>query len=194
MAWELLPSPTRPSRAQAPALIPGPSPTGRPGWKQHGLQIRRIVTVFLPGCSLTALCALGETESGNRGRQPVSAKSPAARHCNDPAHSPLRRDPRPSSGRAPLGSSRSPARVYRVRSGPARLLKTTRSSQGSTLPHRGRPARQVYRSRTGSACNIHAISPLRRVLRSSIGRPPLGSPSYKLGFIGATQARPACFK
>jgi hypothetical protein len=102
-------------------------------------------------------------------------------HCNGPAHSPLRRDHRPSYGRAPLGSSRSPARVYRVRSGPARLLKTTCSSQGSTLPLRGRPASQVHRSRTGSACNIHAISPLRRVLRSSIGRPRSGVQVTSLG-------------
>ena len=42
--------------------------SGRPGWKPHGIQTRKVVTVFLPGCSLTALCALGETESGNQGR------------------------------------------------------------------------------------------------------------------------------
>ena len=47
-------------------------------------------------------------------------------------------------------------------------------SPPSPLPHRGRPASQVHRSRTGSACNIRAISPLRRVLRSSIGRPRSG--------------------
>jgi hypothetical protein len=122
-----------------------------------------------------------------------------------PVHRALKRQQQPRPLSAAPGSSAlirpGPAREFKttssglsgpLRSGPP--AQTTRSSQGSTLPHRGRPASQVHRSRTGSACNIHAISPLRRVLRSSIGRPPLGSPSYKLGFIGATQARPACFK
>ena len=42
-------------------------------------------------------------------------------------------------------------------------------------PHpRERPASPVHRPHTGSACNIYAPSPLRRVLRSSTGRPRSG--------------------
>jgi hypothetical protein len=70
VAWELLPSPTRPrvlKRQRSPR--DRRLGTGRPGWKPHGLPTRIIVTVFLRGCSSTALCALGEpgqiTGAGN---------------------------------------------------------------------------------------------------------------------------------
>ena len=102
-----------------------------------------------------------------------------------PVYRTLKRQQQPRPLSAAPGSSAlirpGPAREFKttssglsgpLRSGPP--AQTTRSSQGSTLPHRGRPASQVLRSRTGSACNIRAISPLRRVLRSSIGRPRSG--------------------
>ena len=73
-----------------------------------------------------------------------------------------------SFGRAPLGSSRSPARVYRVRSGPARLLKQHAPVRVLRPVSGGRPASQVLRRRT------RATSPLRWVLRSPIGRPRSG--------------------
>ena len=180
MAWELLPSPTRPPRAQAPALISGPPPTLRAG----------------PDGSRTGPQWLEPS------REAFSAHT----------HSPLRRDPQPSSGRAPPGSSRSPARVYRVRSGPARLLQNntlqsgfyapsqgTARLSGSSIPHRvglqhpryltaapgstvlNRPAparesklqARVHRGHTGPARQLPVTTSVR-VLRPAPGDGPHG--------------------
>ncbi len=84
------------------------------------------------------------------------------------------------------------ARVYRIRSGPARLLKTTRSSQGSTPQPQG-TARQSGLSTLHQAGLQHLRSLTAAPGSTVLNRPaPLGSSSYKLGFIGLTQARPAC--
>ena len=189
---------------------------------------------------------------------PSTARSSAS---NNHAHSPLRRDPRPSTGRAPLGSSshklgfigsalarpacskqhasvrvlrprlrerpasqvhrprtgpglqhlrsltaapgstvlnrpaparefKLQARVYRCHPGPARLLKVTLSALVLRPRSRGRPVSQVHRPSTGSACNH--CSPLRRVLRSSTGRPRSEARVASSGSSGPLWDRPAC--
>ena len=76
------------------------------------------------------------------------------------------------------------ARVHRRHSGPARLLQVT-LSVSALRPTRGDgPLSQVHRPRTGSAC--HLCSPLRRVLRSSTGRPRSGARVACSGSSGPT--------
>ena len=100
---------------------------------------------------------------------PSTARSSAS---NNHALSPLRRDLRPSSGRAPLGSSKPPARVYRVSSGPARLLK------------QHAPVR-VLRSLTGDG-------PPARFIDPAPGRPATFALSHRCaGFYGPQSAGPA---
>ena len=55
---------------------------------------------------------------------------------------------------------------------------------------RERPASQVHQPRTGSACNILASSPLRRVLRSSTGRPRSGVQVTSSGSLVPLRAGP----
>ncbi len=98
-------------------------------------------------------------------------------------------------GPQPAGPAREfklQARVHRVRSGPARLLKVTRPSLGSTPPLQGtaHPVK-VHRPRTGSACNH--CSPLRRVPRPPThGRPRSEAQVTSSGSSGPPWARPAC--
>jgi hypothetical protein len=88
--------------------------------------------------------------------------------CNNHAHSPLCRVPRTSTG-APRSLQ---ARVYRD-SGPGQPAQGIRSRVLRPASGNGPPS-QVHRPAPGRACNIHAHSPLRRVLRSSTGRPRSG--------------------
>ena len=104
-----------------------------------------------------------------------------------PVHRALKRQQQPRPLSAAPGSSAlnrpGPAREFQVRSsGPPGLFRSGPPAQDNMpqpglapLPRfRERPASQDHQPRTGSACNIHAPSPLRRVLRSSTGRPRTG--------------------
>ena len=104
-----------------------------------------------------------------------------------PVHRALKRQQQPRPLPAAPGSSAlnrpGPAREFQVRSsGPPGLFRSGPPAQDNMpqpglapLPRfRERPASQDHQPRTGSTCNIHAPSPLRRVLRSSTGRPRTG--------------------
>ena len=104
-----------------------------------------------------------------------------------PVHRALKRQQQPRPLSAAPGSSAlnrpGPAREFQVRSsGPPGLFRSGPPAQDNMpqpglapLPRiRERPASQDHQPRTGSTCNIHAPSPLRRVLRSSTGRPRTG--------------------
>ena len=180
MAWELLPSPTRPPRAQAPATttpslhcagIFGPHPAGpRSGVQDHQLGFIGSAPVR-PACSKTTRSSQGSTLP-HRGRPACQVhRSHTGSACNIHAISPLRRvlPNRP----APARESKLQARVHRRHSGPARLLQVTTSVRVLRPAPGDGPPSQVHRPHTGSAC--HLCSPLRRVLRSSTGRPRSGA-------------------
>ncbi len=163
MAWELLPSQPAHRALKAPALIPGPLPRlgqdrMEAAWPPD-LENRNRVSA---GMLFNRLARV----RSNRIRQPGPVTrlgwSPAARHCYNLTYSPLRRDPWTSTGWAPLKSSSHKFGFIRsaLAPGPARLLKATRPSLGSTPPSQGMPASQVHRSRTGPSCYIPAHSQL----------------------------------
>ena len=102
---------------------------------------------------------------------PSTARSSAS---NNHALSPLRRDPRPSTGQAPLGSFKSEARAHPASFGPARLLKTTCPSQGL------RPSPD-----SGNGPPVRIINP-------APGRPAISTLPHRCdGFYGLQPAGPA---
>ena len=123
-----------------------------------------------------------------------------------PVHRALKRQqqPRPLSAApgpsalnrpGPAREFKSEARAHPASFGPARLLKTTCPSQGLRPSPLQGTARQSGSS-TPHRVGLQYPRPLTAATGSTvINRPaPHGSLSYKLGFIGATQARPACSK
>ena len=109
--------------------------------------------------------------------------------CNIHAISPLRR-----VLRSPIGRPRSGVQVTSSGSSaplrPGPLLQVTPSVRVLRPAPGDGPLSQVHRPRTGSAC--HHCSPLRRVLRSSTGRPRSGAWVACSGSSGLLEARPAC--
>ena len=198
MAWELLPSPTRPPRAQAPATtapslrcagIFGPHPAGsRSGVQDHQLGFIGSAPVR-PACS--------KQHAPARVLRSLSGDDPPVRFI-DPAPG------RPATptlslrcagfcGPQPAGPAREfklQARVHRCHPGPARLLKVTLSARVLRPAPGDGPFSQVHRPRTGPACNH--CSPLRRVLRSSTGRPRSEARLTSSGSSGPPWVRPAC--
>ena len=182
MAWELLPSPTRSPRAQAPATttpslrcagIFGPHPAGpRSGVQDHQLGFIGSAPVR-PACSKTTRSSQGSTLP-HRGRPACQVhRSPTGSACKHPRYLTAAPGSTVLNRPAPARESKLQARVHRRHSGPARLLQVTTSVRVLRPAPGDGPPSQVHRPRTGSAC--HLCSPLRRVLRSSTGRPRSGA-------------------
>ena len=184
MAWELLPSPSRPPRAHAPphTLHPGPPLTHGPARMEApsppDSESRNRVSV---GTLDNRLVRVGS----NRTRQPGPVTqvgwSPAARQVNIRRYAPSRAGSTPPRLR----------RVLRSPPGPAPLIHLGFISHSWAGPL---VSRKVH-PRQGSSVLRQPRSLSAAPGSTVLNRPsPLGSSSYKLGFIGHTLVRPACSK
>ena len=135
MAWELLPSPTRPPRAQAPATttpslrcagIFGPHPAGpRSGVQNHQLG-------FIGSAPVRPACSNNTLQSGfyapSQGTARLSGSSiPHRVGLQHPRYLTAAPGSTVLNRPAPARESKLQARVHRRHSGPARLLQVTTS-------------------------------------------------------------------
>ena len=192
MAWELLPSPTRPPRAQAPATttpslrcagIFGPHPAGpRSGVQNHQLGLIGSAPVR-PACSkqhapVRVLRSLTGDDPPVRFIDPAPGRPAtfALSHRCAGFYGPQ------SAG--PARESKLQARVHRRHTGPGLPASSNDLSQGSTPRSRGRPAR------TGSSAphRVGLLTLLSAAPGSTVLNRPatLGSSGCLLGFIGPT--------
>jgi hypothetical protein len=160
VAWELLPSPTRPPRAQAPATttpslrcagIFGPHPAGpRSGVQNHQLGFIGSAPVR-PACSNNTLQSGFYAPSQGTARQsgssiPHRVGLQYSRYLTAAPGSTVLNRP------APLGSLSYKLGFIGATRGPACLLQVTTSVRVLRPAPGDGPLGQVHRPRTGSAC------------------------------------------
>jgi hypothetical protein len=175
------------------SAAPGSSALNRPGpAREFKSEARAHPASSCPARLLKTTCP----SQGLR-PSPASGNGPPVRIINPapgrPAISTLPHRCDGFYGHQPAGPAREfklQARVHRCHPGPARLLKVTLSARVLRPAPGDGPFSQVHRPRTGPACNH--CSPLRRVLRSSTGRPRSEARLTSSGSSGPPWVRPAC--